>query len=170
MIFQALSFGEPFAFAQNQDNWRLRPRAAVDVKAEALITLEPLWSVFVPSSNCFWGNDRLETNPVFSMRLANPIYFSAAVLVAILGGWRGWLNRNELLLSGGLLVIPYLTRSFDMCFCSMGRFSAAAFPLYIAMGQLLCRLPPGIAAAGLALSAVFMGLYAALFAAGYRFF
>ncbi len=90
-------------------------------------------------------------------------------LIAV-GAWKRWLNRLEVSLAAGLLLIPYVTRSHEMCMAGMGRFAAAVVPIYLVLGQLLARLPPPVAAMLLSLSGFLMGVYAALFAAWYRFF
>ncbi|HUY31179.1 MAG TPA: mannosyltransferase family protein [Pirellulales bacterium] len=77
-----------------------------------------------------------------------------------------WLNRLEASLAVLLLLIPYLTRGYEMGMSSMGRFAAVVFPIYLVLGQLLYRLTPGAAAALLAASGFLMGCYSALFVAG----
>jgi len=42
---------------------------------------------------------------------------------------------------------------------------AVVFPIYLVLGQLLCRCPPPLAAAFLVLSSTFLTIYSALFAA-----
>jgi hypothetical protein len=170
MAYQWIEFGEPLAFIQTQENYRLRRPATLLERADSLVILEPLWTVFDPNSPCYWGRDGRNPSTLFNLRLANPVYFSIAVIVLIVGAWKRWLTANEIIFSAGLLLIPYVTRSYEMCFCSMGRFAAVAFPLYIVMGQLLARLPLAVAGALLAVSSFFMGAYAALFAAGYPLF
>lgn len=81
-----------------------------------------------------------------------------------------WLNGYEIALCIGLLLIPYVTRSHEMCMGSMGRFAAVVFPLYLVLGRLLAKLPIPLAAALLGVSGLLMATYAALFAAWYRIF
>jgi hypothetical protein len=170
MVFQAAVFGDPLAFAHTQTHWRVRAAVAAEQKAWALTTLEPLWSPFHPSSPCGWQTREGQPDPTFSPHLANPIYFVAAGVLVLVGGWRRWLNAAELWLAAGLLLIPYVTRSYEMCSSSMGRFAALAFPIYLVLGHGLTRIPPAVAAALLALSAVVMGIYAALFGSWYSFY
>ena len=54
-----------------------------------------------------------------------------------------------------------------MHMAGMGRFVAAIFPLHLVMGQILVRLRGPLAALLLSVSACFLALYAALFAAWY---
>ena len=59
-----------------------------------------------------------------------------------------------------MLLIPYLTKGYDNCMASQGRFVAVVFPIYIVLGNMFCRLPKA-AAAMLALMAAWLATYAA---------
>jgi hypothetical protein len=173
MAYQWFAFDDPLAFARTQAHWRVRPATGPTGPSEhavALLTLEPLWSVADPSSPCCWRHHEPETNPLFSLHLANPIYFVFTVALVAVGGCKRWLSREEVLLAAGLLLIPYLTRSHEMCMGSMGRFSATVFPAYLVLGQLLARLPAPAAALVLVFSGLFLAAYSALFAAWHRLF
>jgi hypothetical protein len=50
---------------------------------------------------------------------------------------------------------------------SFGRFASVAFPAFLVAGMILARLPGPVAAVLLAASALFFGIFSALFAAGY---
>src|SRR5262249_35181904 len=50
MLYLWLEFGEPLAFAKTQENWRMRPAVPLYEKLVDLVTLEPVWSIFDPSS------------------------------------------------------------------------------------------------------------------------
>jgi hypothetical protein len=170
MAFQYWRFGEPFAFALTQKYWAVRHTGTIGDKFLALASWEPVWSVYARWAPGDWRSFDPTGNPLFSLQFANPIYFvGMAVLIAV-GTWKKWLNSYEILLSIGLLAIPYVTRAYETCMASQGRFAAVVFPVYIVMGELLARMPKMIAISLLALSGVMMGLYAALFAAGYAFF
>jgi hypothetical protein len=170
MAYQYHAFGDPLAFARTQEHWRMRPPVPWPDRLYALATLEPLWSVFDPSSPCFWQRHEPTGSPLFSLHLANALYFLLTAGLVVLGAWKSWLNRLEVALAAGLLLIPYVTRSHEMCLAGMGRFAAVVVPLYLVLGRLLARLPPAGAALAAALSAFLMGTYAAFFAAWYRFF
>jgi hypothetical protein len=139
-------------------------------QARSLATFEPAWSVFDPSSPCYWQKHDRDTYALFSLHFVNPLYWATTVLLVMVGGWRRWLNRYELLLSAGLLLIPYVLRSHEMCMTSMGRFAAVAVPVYLVLGRLLNSMPVHVATGLLAISGFLLGLYAALFASSYRFF
>jgi hypothetical protein len=53
-LFQAIAFGEPLAFAKAQQNFRLRRDAAPLEQWGRAALLEPLWSVYDPSSPAHW--------------------------------------------------------------------------------------------------------------------
>lgn len=164
MGYQWVEFGDPIAFAKSQYYWHGSHASEVR-KLVSVITLEPIWAKYVPSKPEYWLRYSQQTNPVFSLEFADPIYFlGTAALVVI--GWRNrWLNRYEVVLSTALLLMPYLTKSYDNAMGSFGRFSAVVLPTYIVLGHLLDRLGPTLASLFLAMSACLMAAYAAIFAA-----
>jgi hypothetical protein len=163
-------FGDPGAFARTQDNWRLRQTKCTSGKLVALATAEPIVSVYQPDSRGYWRRLAPPQSALLSLAFANPIYFVGTALLVGYGAWRRWLNASELLLSVGLLLIPYLTRSYEMCMVSHGRFAAVVFPVYLVLGRILAALPLAMSMALLALSGALLGMYSAMFAAGYAFF
>jgi hypothetical protein len=168
--YQAAKFGEPLAFAQTQANWKMRPTATLTDKIIDLVALEPIWGVFDPASPCCWYKLDPKSHPLFSLQLANSVFFVTTIIMVSLGAWWRWLIRSEVVFCAVLLLIPYITRAHEMCLSGFGRFAATVFPIYLVLGQLLRRLPPSLAGAMVALSAVLLGMYAALFASWHRFF
>lgn len=168
-IYLGLAFGEPLAFAKAQDNWRARPRSLAAEQVLAYLSWEPIWSVYDPSSPVYWR--RFGDNPgaLCSLQAANPVFFLLGAALVALGAWRGWLNGEETVLGAGLLLIPYFLRGYDMGMMGHGRFVGAAVPVYLALGSLLARWPAAVSGAFLGVLAFFLGLYAAMFAAGYFF-
>jgi len=144
-----------------------RQPAPLSEKLIAILSHEPIWSVYDPSSEAYWRRIQPEPRAWSNLALANPIYFLLGVGLVILGRWKRWLNGKETVLAALLILIPYLTRGYEMCMLSQGRFVAAAFPIYLVMGQLLAKIPTPCAALLLCFSAVVMAIYAAQFAAGY---
>ena len=96
-------------------------------------------------------------------------FCGTAALVAV-GAWKRWLSTPEVLLSVGLLAIPYFTRAYEMCMESQGRFAAVVVPAYIVLGRLLAALPRPLAWLALAVSAVGLGFFASRYAAGAMYF
>jgi len=170
LVYLYAAFDDPLAFVHTQEHWRVRSAVPLPERLGALLRLEPLWSVCDASAPCYWRRHEPQGSPLFSLHLANPFYFLLAVVLLVLGGCKGWLNRLEVSLAVGLLLIPYGTRSHEMCMGAMGRFAAAVIPMYLVLGQILARLPAPVAALLAGLSGFFLGVYAALFAAWYRFF
>jgi hypothetical protein len=170
MAYQASAFDNPFAFAQTQQHWRIPAQGSLPSKFQSLVTLEPIWGVFCPSSPRFWAAENRHDNPFFSFYLVNPIAFLGAAVLVIVGNRKGWLNPYETLSTAFLLVIPYLTRAHEMSMVSMARFAAAAVPCYLVAGHLLHRIPAAIAISALALAAFLLGAYSAMFAVDYPVF
>lgn len=169
-MWQYFEFGDPFCFSRTQSHWRIRTPVGLREKLDALAIFEPIWSVYSPASSCFGGGGGSEPVIWFSLRFANPIFFVASAFLVGVGFWHRWLNANEVVLSSGLLLIPYVTRSHEMCFCSFGRFSAVVFPVYFVMGQLLWRIPMWARTCVLVFCGCYLAVYSALFGAGYPLF
>ncbi len=172
MAFQWIQLGDPLVFAKSQ--WNCRLTFGEEVTGwhywVGLVTLDPVWAVYSSSRSEYWARYEEHYNPLFSLQCANPIYFMMTA-VLILVGWRQkWLNRYELLLSAGLLLIPYVTKSYDNAMAGFGRFAAVVFPAHFVVGHLLYRAGPGLAIALLGIWAFWLGIYSAMFAAGYRMF
>ncbi|MGE0606788.1 MAG: hypothetical protein AB7O62_06645 [Pirellulales bacterium] len=167
MLYQYWAFGDALAFVRNNEHWKAVPAIGWREHLVALVTLKPLWQVYLPSSPAYWL--RIEQHPEagFSLAFANPIYFVLALGMLIWGCKRRWIDTGELLLGLGLLAIPYVSKSYDMAFAGMGRFVASVVPLHFVFGHILARMPGPLAATVAALSAGLLAAYAALFAAGY---
>ena len=168
ILFQYIAFRQPFAFALAQRIRSCRQPASIDEKAFAFLSWEPLWSVYQPHSEAYWHNREPLAAAPLNLAAANPIYFVLG-LVLIWNGYRkGWLNGKETLLGALLILVPYLTQGFEHCMLSQGRFVAAAFPIYVVLGQCLGKCPRFVAVALLCLSALIMLVYAAQFAEGLK--
>jgi Gpi18-like mannosyltransferase len=170
MLYQTLAFGTPLAFMQTQSLWQNGPPLPWNEKILALAGLEPVWSVFVPSSSAFWQRHDGPCNPLFSWHIANVVFFVLSAALIWLGARKGWLTSSEILLAVPLLVIPYATRGYEMGMQSAGRFAAVVLPVYLVLGKGFSRLPAPVAAAVLSLCGFFLAAYAALYAAGHRVF
>jgi hypothetical protein len=160
-------FDEPFAMAATQDHWRIRADTGIWTKALALCSLEPIWGVYCHWSPAYWMYHNPPFNPILSLTFANPLYFVGTFSLVVIGWSKGWLDKYETVLSVGLLLIPYLTRAYEMGMASHGRFALVVFPVYVVIGRLLTQFSLATSVALLALSAALMGMYAAFFAAGY---
>ncbi len=139
--YQWSAFDEPFAWAKAHSHWKLFTTPAWPDKLQSLLTLEPVWSMFVASSPRYWAKWEWHENPVFSLLVANPILFVFTGALIVLGAKKHWLTGPETLLSLGLLLMPYWGRGYENSMLAMGRFCAAAVPLYLVVGKLSTRLP-----------------------------
>jgi hypothetical protein len=167
MGFQQVRFETPFAFVVVQQHWAYHTPdpGAIPTKAARLALAEPIWNTYVPGSSRHWeqyGESRL---PFPGLGFWNPILFLVAVFAVILGWVRGWLNRPEVIVSIGLLLIPYVTRADEMSMGSHARFAVVVIPAYIVMARLLGRLPAPVVLIVYASLTVSLFLWAALFAA-----
>ncbi len=169
MIFQYVRFAEPLAFIKTQVHWRCREKSNREEQVLAAATLEPLWTVYDETSPAYWRRHDRELGAAFSLQFANPIYFAGMAFLVGFGAWRRWLSTEEVLYAAGILLIPYLSKSYEWCMGSHARYTIVAFPAYLVLGRLLAALPWLYAAALLALSGFLLGTYAALFAGWYFF-
>jgi hypothetical protein len=169
MAYQYWKFDEPLAFALTQEYHRIRPPGTLGDKVMSLLSWEPIRDAYDRSSVGYWRTLFDMKCALFSMEFANPIYLIGTASLVVVGALKRWLTSYEVQLSIPLLVIPYATRAYEMRMLSQGRFAAVVFPMYIVLGHLLARMPTAVAVSLLAFSGLMMGIYAALFAAGYPF-
>jgi hypothetical protein len=171
MVYQWHSFGDPLAFVNTQIHWYERmPPVGWWQKVFAHVSLEPLWSVYDAGCTCFWANDPPRQSPVFSLQFMNPLFVAFTWGAIAWGAIRRYLTVEELLLSIGLLGIPYFTHAYRSCMASEARYAAIVFPLYIVLGHALSYAPRTIASVLCAASAVCVALYAAMFVSWYWFY
>jgi hypothetical protein len=174
MLYQQVVFGDALVFAKTQANWRVRPvveAAPLADKWASLLSFEPIWSVFDPSSSAYWATPEPPSlPPLFSLQFANPLYFAFAVGVTTLGWTRGWLRSSEVVLVAALLLIPYVASSYEMHMAGAARFAAVVLPVYVVLGRILCRMALPLSICLLAVSGSLLLIYGALFARWYRFF
>jgi len=165
VAYQQSVFGEGLAFLNAQSEWTQRPGAPLGRELAALATLEPIWSVYVPTSYAWWGNWDPQRNPLFSLQFANPIYFMIAAALVAAGAWKRWLTSREVLLSVLLLGIPYATHSYRAVMMGHGRYAAIVFPAFIVLGRLLAGAPRAVGPGVSMVCGFLLAAYAALFVA-----
>jgi hypothetical protein len=171
VAYQAWVFDAPFAFVQTQDHWTRREFApdAWSVFA-GLVTFEPVRAVYDPQSICYWARRPPSDNPWLNMVFANPLYFQLTGALLLVGAWRKWLTRHELLIGALLWFIPYALQGYRTCMVSQARFASVVFPAYLVIGQMLARLPTWLSAAILVFSGSLMVIYAAMFSSWYWYY
>jgi hypothetical protein len=167
MAFQWHECGTPFAFAQTQEHWGMRPPVNAATKALILASAEPVWSAYVPGSAGHWSRLEPGVHPLLSLHFFEPLYFVAALVLVYVGALKRWLNAYEVLLAFGLLLLAYAGKGYEMTMASQARYTTVVFPIYIVMGQILARLPWWAAGGVLAVMATYMGIYSAMWAAGH---
>jgi hypothetical protein len=168
LVYCQLAFGNALAPIEDRVYlWRLRPLPTLSEKLLSLVSLDLVWEIFDPSADAYWGNQVAPEAALFALYPANPLYFLGALGLFGLGIWRGWLTRYEVLLTAGLLGIPYAMNAYETQLVSMARYDSVAAPLYLVLGRLLARLAPALLAMVAALGGFFLAAYAALFATGY---
>jgi hypothetical protein len=167
MGYQWHAFGEPLAFAKIQKNWGGISGEFEDTLIP-LATYEPGWATYDSGSQRYWRNSEFHDQAAFSIGFANPIYFTATLLLALFGKWRGLLNARELFLALALLGIPYVTRGYMSSMGSFGRFAAVVVPVYLVLGWLLAKMPRWAAGLFVAACTFWLCVYAMLFAAGWQ--
>lgn len=163
MLYQLLEFNDPFASFTSLGAWHRRDPVPLPDKMLALLTLEPIWPLLIPSSSLS------PDQPSDGHYAFNALVFAAATVLLLLGALKRWLTSYELALAIPLLLIPYVTRGYDYM-ASAARFTSLVFPVYLVLGNLLCRPPGPFVANLLAASSLCLGILAALFASWYPFF
>lgn len=159
--FLYAQFGEPLAFAQTQVHWG-EPAPSLGAKTVSLLSYEPIWRIFLRGPAAGWS--------VFNWEQVNPVYFVASAALVVFGFWRRWLNAYEASLAAALLLIPYLTRAYEMNMAASARFASVVFPAYLVLGEVFARLPLIVSTGLLVISAFFLGAFSAMFASGYLIF
>ncbi len=163
MLYQAWEFGDPIAFVRTQANWVHRRPDSLWQKVMALATLEPLRMLYTPSAPGYWGKHTGPLDFPFSLRAVDPIFFLGALGLIFLGSAKKWLSQYEAVTGACLLLIPYWTHGYEQHLTSMGRFAAAAVPIYPVLGQLAVRLPAPFVSTITAASGFLLGAEAAFF-------
>ncbi|MEW4526557.1 hypothetical protein [Maioricimonas sp. JC845] len=171
MAWQWRHLDEPLAFVKTQQHWTERqPPDDRWEYALALATLEPMRSVYDPDCSCYWARDEPRNNPLLSMQFMNPVLVLLTWVAIAWGALRGIITPREMMLSVGLLAIPYVTHAYRACMASEARYAAVVFPFYIVLGTALARCPDTIRTMFYSGSAVLLGLYSALFVSWYWFY
>jgi hypothetical protein len=170
MGYQCYQFSDALAFFKVQERWKTRDTVPWPQKATALATLEPIRAVYDNRSGAYWRRLDKHDVPWLSLQFANPILFLVAAGLIIFGAWHGWLSPEETSMSALLLLIPYVTRAYEMGMGSGGRFAVVVFPAHLVLARLLLRLPRALRGVAMAYAAFLFVVYTALYAAGYAIF
>jgi hypothetical protein len=166
MLFLWWHFHDPFAFIEAQKYWVARPTPWSE-KLLPLLTLQPLWSPFVPSSPEHWSNVRYAGNPLLNYAIVNPLVFIMTGALIALGGIKRWLAAREVLLSVLLLALAYFGIAYDNMMLGQARFASVVFPAYFVIARLLLRGSIWVRVIFFLCSAALLIMYTALFTGGY---
>jgi hypothetical protein len=131
------TFGDPLAFSHNRAHWVARPERPWTEQALALVTLEPLWAAYVPSNYAYWQNLDPGAEAMLSVRSTDPLVFAATVLLVVVGWRQQWLGRGELLVSLGLLGIPWVMHAYPAAMQSQARYTVVVYPAWIVASRLI---------------------------------
>jgi hypothetical protein len=167
-VFLYVQFGDPFAFATAMRSWVTRTASSFAEYGAALLSFEPVWSVYVPSSPAYWRRHEAAIAWPLSLQFANPVFYVAACGLGMVGWFKGWLNRTEALLCAGLLLLPYMLHSYGSCMQSHARYAAVVFPIYVTLGRAIAFLPKSGRCLVYVTFAVYLFALSALMGAGYK--
>jgi hypothetical protein len=167
--YLAAAFGEPLAFVSTQVHWSYRQLTFTE-QALGFATLEPARAVYDPESICYWSRNPPRGEPLLNLTFANPLYVLLAIVALAFGWAKRWLDRRELLLSVMLLLIPLWMQAGRTCMDSQARYAAVIFPVYIVLAKAVMSAGFTISAGLLAMSAVLLCLYSAMFASWHWFY
>ena len=166
-VFQWWAFGEPFAFVKTQQHWRFGPSVPLGEQILSFLSWEPVWSAYLPLLPGQWDGYEKGVPLALSYHFANPTLFLLVCAMVCVGAWRKWLSGTEVIFAVGLLAIPYLALGLGCCMACQGRYVSVVFPAYLVMGRLLARTPLTLSVGVLAISALYLTIFTAMFAADY---
>ncbi|HUE72324.1 MAG TPA: mannosyltransferase family protein [Pirellulaceae bacterium] len=167
MAIQASVYGDPMTFVTAQRHFVTENDLPAAEMARRLVTLEPVRSVFNSRSKSYWEFADSAQNPVFNVRLLNPIVFVTFCAIVGVGWWKGTIRRGEALFSLVALGLPYLTHSVQAGMLSQARYAVIVFPAYIAMATLFRKAPSGMLVSIACVAAALLFAFSALFGASY---
>jgi hypothetical protein len=160
-------FDDPMAFAQTQQHWYFVKLVGLGDRAAALVALEPIWGYFDSSSVFFWERTSPSSGSLFGAPLLDRATWLFGIAMGAYGWAKRWLTAGEVSLVIGLLLIPYLTRGYEMAFFSQARFTSVAFPIYLVYGRILATLPRPVSITVLVASGFLLAAYTARFVTGH---
>ena len=170
VLYQWFSFGTPLAFVTAQSCWVSRPHIGACQHCIRLLTLEPLWSVFTPSSEAYWHRREIIHTASYSMQFWNPLSFVLACGLVGYGKLQGVLTADQMLLSVALLLIPYCVQGPVCSFYSFGRYAASVLPIYYVVAHIIGRCNVSIQLVALVVAASLYMLITLGFMTWYRIF
>ena len=169
MAWQWVYVGNPLAFILIQDTWAQRMNPLMIDRLIGLVTLQPIWDVFLPNSPAYWQRHGPGL-ACFNWRFWNPCIFLFTLALVVAGFCSRAINRIELLVAVGLWAVPYIVHSHRILMQGHARFSTVIFPAYLVVALWTTRWPRSSDCVFVAFYAAFLILVSAMFAAGFEVF
>lgn len=170
MVYQAVAFGDPFAFVKAHEAWSIRELdGTLASRAAYFLSLGPVRDIYDSTSVCCWSRWPPHEFPLLNLSFVNPLIFLVTAASLIIGYRYRVLSADEVVLGSLLLLIPYFSHGHRFCMLGMARYASVVFPAYIVYGWICDKMPRALAAGVLIVSGAFMAVYAALFSAWYWF-
>lgn len=148
-------FGDPILFISGQKafHYGKSPVASLD-GILTLLSLKPIWGFLKEySHHSVWAR--------LGYILNNVIWF-VTLLGIIIGAFKRWLSKEEVLLSLGILGLSYWANAITFHMHSVGRFSLTALPFFIVLTHVLLRHKI-LLALYLPAAAALLAIYTAMF-------
>jgi hypothetical protein len=130
----------------------------------SLLNGDPIFDVYDRSSGVYWQRFTESNSAVKSLSAMNPVFFLFAVLVVAYGCGTSILTPEEKLMSAAMLLIPYLTHSYEFGMLGQARYAMSVVPAFVVISVMLARLPWSLFACLVAGLAGWMFVFASEFA------
>jgi hypothetical protein len=148
-------FGDPLAFVHAQEAFDPAHRTLSE-QCWSLATLGPLRRLLDPTSNGYGVPRYPGVLGVFSNQIGDALCWLVFAMLIAVGGWKRWLNWQELLLAVLLFAFSTWFQADRSDMACQGRYMSVIFPAYIVAGRLLAAARWE---ARLGIAAVAAGLY-----------
>lgn len=171
-VYLWFTFGNPIAYADAQRFWNYHSPGDYTLgdKMCSLVTLEPIYNTYNANSDRYWARVDGTLNPIYSQAFWNPIFYCVAWLLLLAGYMKKWLSETELVLNSMILIIPYITRGYEMSMASHARFASVAISQFIVLGRFVSLVPPVLGYLLCVMLGVLMSIWSAFFMTGDRYF
>lgn len=160
MTYLQIRFGDAFCFAKTQQFYLMRPHVTLFARMRLLLTGEPIWGHYLsdpPRWSLFHDVPWWSSYSFF-----NPLFFCLALTAICFGTWKKILNVYEVVISFGLLAIPYVTRAYEMNMSSQGRFTLVIVPMFLVFARFLDRSNTWIKVSAIGASSLLLFLFSLL--------
>ncbi len=164
MVYQWQLTGDPFSFAEAQASWKFRPSDSLADHIWSLLNGDPIFDVYDPSSGVYWQRFTQSNFMLASLSAMNPVFFLFAVIVVAYGCGTPILALEEKVMSAAMLLIPYLSHSYEFGMLGQARYAMSVVPAFVVVSVVLARLHWSVFACVIAALAGWMFAFASEFA------